>query len=161
MSCHVTIDFRMTNSDREVVVVLSDSEYRLVDGSRLPIWQTAVWCSQCHDFEPGEKIPSITSLRKLLLSTLVARLLSRPSLHRIKDLRRRIKWRRARRSPPRCLTCGGTDLYLLPRDSEFVHPETGERMRYRGGSLLCCEGESRKPSPVLSLDGRIVSGVTT
>jgi hypothetical protein len=44
------------------------------------------------------------------------------------ELHRRLHWRRARISPPRCLECGSVEITPIPGSGAFAHPQTGERV---------------------------------
>lgn len=51
-----------------------------------------------------------------------------PLEDRIAEAETRIRWRLARSSPAKCLSCGNADLVFLPDSDEFEHPITGERV---------------------------------
>jgi hypothetical protein len=109
--------------------------YRLPDGSLLFVRQTDCWCAKCHGFEVAEDIPNCieleTDLRRLANGDEDERLWIRygtPTKELFDDLRRRIEWRRTRRSPPKCLHCGSTNIVVVPEGDEFAYPKNGERV---------------------------------
>jgi hypothetical protein len=123
---------------RESVVFSAFIDYRLPDGSRLHIEQQPAWCSVCKRFVTAEEVPSVESLQAevakfengdpetLKCWAFISN--GAPVEDRIAELRRRIKWRRNRVSPPRCLDCGSIKITAIPCSGEFTHPETGERV---------------------------------
>jgi hypothetical protein len=113
-------------------------EYRLADGTKLPILQQPAWCPACGRFVIAEWVPSTEELEEEISKFRSA---DRDTLQmwafvsneasvgeRIAELTRRIEWRRARQSPPRCLECGSLGSVPIPATGEFSHPHTGERV---------------------------------
>jgi hypothetical protein len=122
---------------REGVLYSAFIQYRLSDGTKLVILEAPAWCPACERFVVAEDIPSVVSLEEELrgLQAGDSDLLDKwefvsngaPVEQRIAELRRRIKWRRGRRSPPRCLHCGSLGIVPIPGSGELTHPQTGER----------------------------------
>ncbi|MFN0021422.1 MAG: hypothetical protein ACKVP0_24490 [Pirellulaceae bacterium] len=50
----------------------------------------------------------------------------------LNDLRRRIKWRRSRQSPPKCLECGSTDLLVIPETDEENENQSPQGIEHPG-----------------------------
>ncbi len=99
--------------------------YELSDGVTVPIKKTFVWCGKCMAPRWGEVLPDIGSLETDLVGAreedpcVVERLKTRAGAHttidqllanHIEKVRARLAWRRARRSPPRCLECGSVEI---------------------------------------------------
>ncbi len=171
-----------------VRVMFKDAQgvvYALPDGSELPVIAEPVWCGRCGRLVNGERIETAD-----VLDRRVAHARHPPSIHhdpvadpavewyrraaawksdlrlltqysRVADLERRRAWLSARRSPPRCLQCGSTEIVPFPYSEtapEMPHPRGFGRLRldaprvgdYWGDwpSRLTPEGEAiRTPSP--------------
>ncbi|WLD14769.1 hypothetical protein [Planctellipticum variicoloris] len=118
--------------------------YQLSDGAKLSVFETPAWCYKCKSFITAEEIPTLESLAAEIeklqagdpeLAKFWSYVLDgAPIEKRIEQLRIRCGWRQSRRSPPRCLECGETDIVATPSagDSEFKHPETGETLLVSG-----------------------------
>ena len=123
---------------REGVAFSAFIDYRLPDGTKLPVLQQAAWCPNCQAFALAEDVPSIESLEAEIrgLEASDPNLLQKwafvsngaPIENRMAELRKRVEWRWARRSPPRCLPCGSVGVTPVPDSAEFAHPQTGERV---------------------------------
>src|SRR5262249_30549947 len=122
----------------EWVLLSAFINYRLDDGTKLDILQQPAWCPACARFVIAELIPSaeefeaeISKYRSADGDTLQmwAFVSNGASVgERIAELTRRIEWGRERRSPPRCLECGGLGSVPIPATGGFFHPQTGERV---------------------------------
>lgn len=115
-------------------------DYLLEDGTRLHVNQNDYYCTVCDCFVIGERIETIAELKYQ-----IDQIENEPeSRHRkiaeyfgnvpkqIADLHVRIDWRRKRKSPPKCLHCGSTEILAIPEDDEFLHPATGQQMKVTG-----------------------------
>jgi hypothetical protein len=131
--------YHLQESGREEWVFFSAFiDYRLADGTKLPIEQDPAWCPHCRRFVCAERVESIESLEeeKARYECRDAELLKiwafvsngAPVEDRITQLVRRIEWRRGRISPPRCLHCGEVGVISIPITGEFLHPVTGEKV---------------------------------
>lgn len=118
-------------------------DYRLPDGSFLHVRQQECWCPVCDCFVFAEDVPSLADLEAELARLLnpdeelqrVIAFLEVPVENRIAEARRRVAWRRNRKSPPKCLHCGSTNITIAPyvqESEEFRHPKTGERVVIAG-----------------------------
>lgn len=118
-------------------------DYRLPDGSRLHVRQRECWCPRCDCFVFAEDVPSLTDLEAELARLMnpdeelhqVLTFLEVTIENQIAETQARIEWRRNRKTPPKCLHCGSTNITILPnvRESEeFRHPKTGQRVVVAG-----------------------------
>ena len=119
--------------------------YRLADGSEITLCSGPVWCAACAKVTHGEQIESIQEIDRRIrdlerLAAEIRREMSRPPLpapdapgdrhqqEQIAELKLRRDWRRQRRSPPKCLACGSTDITPL---------DHGKPVRISGGRVRC------------------------
>lgn len=118
-------------------------DYRLPDGSLLHVRQRECWCQVCDSFLFAEDVPPLEALETELARLMIPDEELRQALaflevsieERIEDTQQRIEWRRTRKSPPKCLHCGSTNITILPNlqeSEEFRHPKTGERVVVAG-----------------------------
>ncbi len=114
--------------------------YVLPDSQRLPGSAIPIWCFDCDGIRDGEQLPTVERLAKLLAELTTNgldeyELKEKASFLRIKidpkqeyddELQRRraaLDWRSNRRSPPRCLVCGGTNHSPIDwPDHGYEHP---------------------------------------
>jgi hypothetical protein len=113
-------------------------DYRLADGTRLPVLQQPAWCPACSRFVLAEELPSVPALEEEIARyqrgdrdtlrwwAFVSN--GAPAAERVAELLRRLQWRQERQTPPRCLSCGGVGPIPIPMSGEFAHPLTGERV---------------------------------
>lgn len=127
--------FPDSNKNDAFVIFSAYLNYRLPNGLLLFVRQTECWRPDCDCFEVGGDIPSLAELESdfaRLQSGDVDEALwiryGNPTEKLIEDLKKRIEWRRKRKSPPKCLHCGSTHITFLPDDDEFFHPKNGERV---------------------------------
>lgn len=88
------------------------------------------WCYQCNRITDVESLPSVEEIRKdyarfyRVPSTeggwlkRLRRYFDKHYQSKLRDLAAKIAWREARSAPPRCLTCGTTNIKTL----NFVNP---------------------------------------
>jgi hypothetical protein len=114
--------------------------YRLPDGKLLHVRQTECWCPTCNRIDMAERVESIDELEDEIErlrnpddeeSQMIA-FIGTPVDERIAELESRIIWRQSRKSLPKCLHCGSTDIVPIPDAQEFAHPSTGERVVVAG-----------------------------
>jgi hypothetical protein len=133
------VRYSLPESGRDEWVLFSAFlDYRLADGTRLHVEQDPAWCPACRAFVAAERVPTVEELEREvaefqagdpdLLRQWAFVSGGQTAAGRIAELRRRVEWRRGRRSPARCLRCGGGGVAPLPVDGEFRHPQTGERV---------------------------------
>ena len=104
--------------------------YRLGDGSELELYSEPVWCHRCGGVAHGEDLGTVERIDRWVadlerLAAEIRRETTRPPLPapdapgdrhqraRIAELMLRRAWRASRRSPPRCIFCGTTEITLL------------------------------------------------
>jgi hypothetical protein len=102
--------------------------YECEDGSCVGVISKLVWCRRCGDFTHSESIEGLDEIDQLLAdlhdpSSEVSRGL-RYRLRIIEQMEERRRWLLGRRSPPKCLECGSTDIVIF---------RSGERAEYPGG----------------------------
>ena len=115
--------------------------YEFADGSRLDVHTTPVWCRHCGKVTHGEKIEALAEIdqqladlhdpaselyrftRRSLLPEL-DELMPRDKfrLDMIEEAAKRRRWREQRRSGPKCIVCGSTDIFVFPISQQVPHP---------------------------------------
>jgi hypothetical protein len=125
--------------------VLRD-HYRFPDGSRVIIRTDVAWCRGCRDFALVERLLAADELadeaeewfylkypeertpymQRSMREAMVAQ--QKTNVARYRAL---LDYLPHRKSPPRCLTCGGTDFvrYAEPGGPWYEHPERPGRFR--------------------------------
>lgn len=154
------------------VVFLDRCAYILADGSRLDVSQQEAFCRNCRKAVIAEAVPSVSEIEARVrdLQDPAGRfraafdaVLIDGFLH--EEIARH-KWRQLRQSPPRCLSCGQTDILAIDADEVYdtvlsVHikrrstghtscTNTSER-------LLTSEGLRTDSPPMQSADTRVDS----
>jgi hypothetical protein len=133
------VEYRLLGSGRDERVLWSAFiDYRLADGSKLPVLQQPAWCAACQRFVIAEEVPSVEALQAEIdryqsadpdtLGKWAFVSNGAPVAERVVELQRYVEWRKGRRSAPRCLECGAVDPVPVPISGEFAHPGTGERV---------------------------------
>ena len=128
--------------------------YILPIGEHINARLTTGWCHKCRNVEPIEFLPRVNDVANELNIFKIrrAQLCKRGILSRIIDSKktelanldemiqnttRMLQFLQARKSPPRCMTCGGTsyELIVIPSpqpgatiDSGLIHPGCGGRL---------------------------------
>jgi len=133
------IEYHLPESGRDEWVGWSAFiNYRLADGTQLPILQQPAWCSACDRFVIAEEVPSVEALEEEIVRygfgdrdtlqqwAFVSN--GAPAKERVAELLSRVQWRHGRQAPPRCLECGAVGPIPIPMSGEFTHPLTGERV---------------------------------
>ena len=138
--------FKFPDSDSEDAYAVYSAflDYRMPDGSRLHIRQRECWCPVCERIDMAEDVPSLAELQAELDRLLAPdeetlrkfAFIDIPVDDLIAETRKRIEWRRHRRSPAKCLHCGSTNITALPHNKEFAHPKTRERVLVAGWGFL-------------------------
>lgn len=124
--------------------------YHLQDGSEINVERDLGWCYDCDSFKTVEELPKLEAISSKLES-LKTELLGyitdeagnglaedkQRKIHRLEDKFMKTKlvynWRESRESPPKCLTCGSTDIENIDtgveiddkRTLNFIHPKCG------------------------------------
>lgn len=128
----------------ETVRFCTESYYQLDDGREIRVSDEPVWCYQCKCVRSAERLDDpdrlAVSLDRLNASGITDEMRDAAELfeqspeevytERIAYDAARLAWRRARRSPPRCLECGSTNFVALVRGPQgrldsFSHPSCG------------------------------------
>lgn len=99
-------------------LAIANNNFYVLDGLRLlPVRVWPAWCEGCQKFTASEQISSIEEEAKTLRE--VELFAERPglippdrhvSIRQLPNLRRRMQWRKQRRSPARCLECASTEI---------------------------------------------------
>jgi hypothetical protein len=114
--------------------------YELADGNHIDVHTEPVWCRQCGKITHGEEIESQEEIDRTLahLQERRAAMLSEAESERypavqdlggrfsaayIESMTRRSEWRKARKSPPRCVLCGSIEIVRLPPGEHVPHPD--------------------------------------
>jgi hypothetical protein len=142
---------------------VNDDCFYAMDGYQIQISTWPVWCNQCREFTDGEIIHSLEELtacaarlesgelareheQRTAWSTQQyaadagnvdekrVRAKRRREKSELRMARREIEWRTQRRSPPRCLGCGTTDIVDFRHDEEVPSPcsDGTVRIEYAG-----------------------------
>jgi hypothetical protein len=137
-----------TGDFRFYVVPWQGKDSELFD--RVHCWDQEGWCNRCRHLRPVEKIPDLALL--ILMREVKARtgltdqekeLAAHSGQTQEEELQRdlarfdeQIRWRKERRSPPKCLVCGSQDVEALEAyvkaGGDRTHPGCG-------GSFQICE----------------------
>ena len=113
--------------------------YEFADGTRLDMHTTPVWCHNCGKIAHGEMIETLEEMNQQLADlrnprSELYRFLAKDFTHEYKDLgeaftrmhgeerERRRRWRTGRVSPPRCLRCGSTNIFVFPINQSVSNP---------------------------------------
>ena len=143
------------------MVLWGSFQYRFPDGREVSLDRGFGWCHSCADLVPTEQLPEKESVHSVISRCQAAiseevskieahnrRFLERIKTflrirsirnHRLENLHNKLEENsllldllESRRSPPRCLECGGTDLsqgtestHAYPRPIGIRHPECG------------------------------------
>ncbi len=109
--------------------------YELRDGSQIGVRSSPVWCRRCNDFTHGEAIEALEEIDQQIadLRDPTSELfrfyqdsasgsIGVVGIHLITELEKRRRWRESRKSPPKCLGCGSTEIVLLPHGQKATNP---------------------------------------
>jgi hypothetical protein len=121
--------------------------YEFPDGTRLDMETTPAWCYQCNGISEGEEIMTLEEIDQKLAdlgdpASELYRFTMRNLFEGIKGLedlqgpqrrdefrlqliteaRRRRAWRETRSSPPKCIRCGSTNIFLYPVNRPAPNP---------------------------------------
>jgi hypothetical protein len=111
-------------------------DYRLDDGSKLHVEQQPAWCRVCGSFVAAELLQPAEDIEREIgrLQPWIGDRQPRRAGQRkraeesLAEHQRRLRWRRDRVGPPRCLQCSSVEVVPIPGSGEFAHPATGERV---------------------------------
>jgi hypothetical protein len=133
------------NDDRpdEYAVFSAYLYYVLDDGSRLRVSQTECYCAVCQRIDIAEHLETAEDLEHRLRQMTIPGTDERDIAdffgsipEQMEELRKRIVWRRTRRSPAKCLHCGSAEISLLPNSGKFTDPVTGVRMQVASSGIM-------------------------
>ena len=112
--------------------------YEFTGSDRLDLHSVPAWCHRCSNITHGEDLSTVeeidkqirdfddpaSDLYRLAQNTLLSELGHGDEFRRerIAELQRRKHWRQARRSPPKCIRCGTTEIVLLPIGVRVPNP---------------------------------------
>lgn len=130
-----SIVYLMDGKTPVAALSVSDAFYVLEDGFLLHVNTEAVFCRTCDHLEPAERIPSIADAEAAFTSadryTLKATRNRKTRAYDAAMTRKRyFEWRSTRIALPRCLKCGGHDLFVI-HDNECCDPVSGHTFVFR------------------------------
>ena len=109
--------------------------YELAKGTHIDLRSSPVWCRQCNGFTDGESIEAPEEIDRQIadLRDPTSELyrfcypggtgsIGVDVLQLITKLNKRRRWRESRKSPPKCLGCGSTEIVLLPAGEKVANP---------------------------------------
>ena len=109
--------------------------YELGNGTHIGLRSTPVWCVRCNDFTDGEIIEALIEIDRQiadlrdpgsalfrLYQESVSDSIGVDGIHLIMKLEKRRRRRESRKSPPKCLGCGSTEIVLLPDGQKVTNP---------------------------------------
>ncbi len=109
---------------------------------------STAWCNQCDKISIVERIPTLEELYseydRLLSQIPDTNRNARWSLDRIKELKKRITWRKARTAPPHCLNCGSADITHVDYE-EANGVFISKAFRHKCGGALVIDPEYKDP----------------
>jgi hypothetical protein len=141
---HVVLDER--DQVLAEAMTLLPREYVLADGSRFTLEDEVVWCHRCRDFVSAEKFPYRPGTDEYL-DDLMSKI---PEFdRRVRNDLREKAWLLERKSPPRCLRCGGQNLARFSGPHlTMKHPLDGRAVRLQvrahcqvGGRVVEFDGD--------------------
>ena len=114
--------------------------YEFSESDRLDLHSAPIWCHRCRMITHGEALSTVeeidTQIRDLNDPSSEPYRMTRHGLldellgkgeevlqERVAELQRRRRWREERRSPPKCIHCGTTQIMLLPLGVAMPNPE--------------------------------------
>lgn len=136
-------DIRVEGKDGEQFVVLPICLYVLDDRRLAPLSCALVWCDSCQDFTAGECLDSTEWIKDLAMYRRGEVPEGLAFIYGVGDeraekidretasLERQLHWRRMRRSPPRCLSCGSIENRPIKETGPdaLVHPITKRHLK--------------------------------
>jgi len=108
--------------------------YEFADGTQMDMRTTPVWCHRCSRITHGEDIKTVEGMDQELaegrrifferhkdipkdfMEALSRRQAPDPELEHWRE------WRATRVSPPRCIRCGSTNIFVFPVNQPAPHP---------------------------------------
>jgi hypothetical protein len=128
--------FPDSGTENAYVLYSAFLNYRLPDGSLLHVQQKECWCATCNCFLMGEHVPDVWELEIEISHLLnpdrdtqvLIAVMGRPVEELLEEIRARIRWRKTREAPAKCLKCSSTEIIFVPDSNEFRHPKIGERV---------------------------------
>lgn len=125
--------------------------YRLPNGIEYPLKVAYAWCHQCEHFVECERLDSIEALEL--------------QIEKSESVRERdywtaiLEWRKQRKTPPRCLTCGSFfAIHILPDSEAIEHPD-GNCLVKVGGILHECNSGRQLDACFFDAEGRLIERI--
>lgn len=123
--------------------VASSDWYYDIAGQHLKISVRPVWCYLCDSLKSAENLPSIEDCEREIADLTLKRsaLGTRHAYPKtIEYAQMQLDWRIHRKSPSRCIWCGGTDLQFLDTEPKtgllpFVHPNCSGTISFSSSFL--------------------------
>lgn len=146
---HLYLKCELCDQEWALGSLVGRSSYQLPDGSLAQLHKTLSWCNFCGCYSPVEKMDSKESLHSKLGSLFVDSLEAEKSVNplflfafkifgkqasgRLKNIKNEVseihaslKLLSTRKSPPKCLNCGSTDIsHKSAFESPEYHPNCG------------------------------------
>lgn len=109
--------------------------YELPNGTHIDLRSSPVWCRQCNGFTNAEAVEALEEIDRQignlrdpkselfqLYQDRSTGLIGMDGIRFISDLEKRRRWRKSRKSPPKCLGCGSAEIVLLLEDQKVINP---------------------------------------
>jgi len=157
---HLYLRCELCDQEWTLGSLVGRSSYQLRDGSLAQLHKTLSWCNSCGCYSPVEKMDNKESLHAKLGSLFLDASEAEKSIHplilfifkmfgkkaseRLRDIQREVSENQAslkmlssRKSPPKCLNCGSTDIsHKSAFDPPEYHPNCGgEVTRHENDNL--------------------------
>jgi hypothetical protein len=134
----------LPNGPTEAFAGSRGNYYEFSESDRLDLHSVPVWCQRCAKITQGEHLSTIEEIDKDIRdlndpTSQLYRMTRHGTLDeltgkgheflqdRLAELRRRRSWRMARKSPPKCIRCGSTEVIMFPEGVPVPNPN-GEGM---------------------------------
>ena len=133
---------------RQVLNPLGNTGYWSDEKEYITLWLSLAWCQKCQEVTRAELLRSPEEIRVEHDATRTRR--TRRDLERYLGLLER------RRSPPRCLRCGSTEIIYASSDRSVVHPSCGGVL---SASLSELRGQVRACTHLYTFEGEFLETV--
>jgi hypothetical protein len=160
MAVSYTITY-LPEGSKETFQTTRRRRYLLSGGSLIDMLTDPVWCQECKIVTEGETIPTLADLdekikqRERLGAEIRVDAIfekrfdrnnppDRPQQIELADLHLRRNWRLSRKSPPRCLRCGSTNIIALAHDKPVFDKNSGRSIAIAFRSFVDPVFESRE-----------------
>lgn len=150
------LTYLIDNLDYKTVLSTTTALYVLDDGEMLDASTDICWCRNCDDLRMMEVLPTIDEVTEAYSNEqkYALRVFKKdsPAHAAAHEHWQRYHWRVNRVAPPKCLSCGGTNLYKLDPESS-QDPVSGHSFRCLE-TIHCILDPPLKP--LLSPEGDVI-----